>query len=145
MATMDTYVLQETLYLGANTHVRGGIHRDSGIAVALKMPLGDPPPQKMLDKLQREYRLLRDLAIPGVICAIDLIYSGPSLVLVLERWGEQSLDRVLSQGAMPVTTALRLGASIARILAKIHQRGVIHRDIKPQNPVCGISHLNTAG
>ena len=127
------YALGDVLYSGAETRVVGGVHSPTGAQVAVKLSheLGASP--RTLEKLRHEHALLREIETPGVIRALALEPLAGGLALVMERWGAMSLDRVLARGPLPVSTVLRLGAALARVLAQVHRRGVIHRDIKPQN------------
>ncbi|WP_437834542.1 AAA family ATPase [Sorangium sp. So ce1153] len=64
-------------------------------------------------------------------------------VLVQEPWGDTSLARVLDQGPLPVGVALRLGAALARSLGEAHRRGLLHRDVKPQNVLVDAERTRT--
>ena len=63
------------------------------------------------------------------------------LALVLERVEGVTLAERLRQGAMPQSEALRVCAQIAEALEAAHARGVIHRDLKPQNVMLAPSGL----
>src|SRR5262249_23741398 len=52
--------------------------------------------------------------------------------LVLEDGGGVPLDALLA-GPMEIGDALRLAVSLAGALDRLHQRGIIHKDIKPAN------------
>jgi predicted ATPase/signal transduction histidine kinase/ActR/RegA family two-component response regulator len=79
--------------------------------------------------------MLAGLAVPGVIRVIGLEPCAQGVMLVMERWGASSLAEALQEGKgpLPVGAALRLTAAIATALGEVHRRGIIHRDIKPQN------------
>ncbi|HTN86242.1 MAG TPA: AAA family ATPase, partial [Sorangium sp.] len=132
MAPMD-YRLGEVLYTGAETRVVAGVHRSTQAAVVLKIPRHELPDERVVARLRGEHALLRKIELPGVVRALDLVPHGAGVALVLERWGDASLDRALASGPLPAEAALRLGAALARVLGQLHRRGVIHRDIQPQN------------
>ncbi|WP_437999470.1 AAA family ATPase [Sorangium sp. So ce185] len=127
------YRLGKVLYTGVETRVVAGVDLTSRADVVLKIPRHEVPDARVVARLRGEYALLRELGLPGTARALDLVPYGAGVALVLERWGDCSLDLALAHGPLPVEAALRLGASLARLLGQLHRRGVIHRDVTPQN------------
>ncbi|WP_437725643.1 AAA family ATPase [Sorangium sp. So ce861] len=127
------YRLGKVLYVGAETRIVAGVDLTRRADVVLKIPRHELPADRVVARLRSEYALLRELGLPGTACALDLVPYGAGVALVLERWGDCSLDLALATGPLPVEVALRLGASLARLLGQLHRRGVIHRDVTPQN------------
>jgi len=62
---------------------------------------------------------------------------GGSMVLVLERVEGESLSARLSRAPFAVDEALQVAAQVATALEVAHERGVIHRDLKPGNVMIG--------
>ncbi|WP_187345868.1 ATP-binding protein [Sorangium cellulosum] len=127
------YRLGKVLYTGVETRVVAGVDLTSRADVVLKIPRHELPDARVVARLRGEYALLRELGLPGTARALDLVPYGAGVALVLERWGDCSLDLALAHGPLPVEAALRLGASLARLLGQLHRRGVLHRDVTPQN------------
>ena len=63
---------------------------------------------------------------------LDLVRDAGRTVLVLEDVGGEPLDRLLG-APMEVGRFLGLAIAIAAALGKLHQRGLVHKDIKPAN------------
>ena len=82
---------------------------------------------------QREARLLAALNHPNVatIHSLEIIEDTP--LLTMERIRGRTLAARISRGALPVEELLQIGVKIARAIEAAHDRGVIHRDIKPGN------------
>ena len=55
------------------------------------------------------------------------------LFLAMPRYDGESLDRRIARGPLPVDEALDVFVQAARGLAKAHQHGIVHRDVKPGN------------
>ncbi len=77
-----------------------------------------------------EYASLQSPHVVGVL-DLDLDRSLPCLVLEYAAGG--NLTSVLDRGLLPVGDALRILKQIMEALAYAHQRGVLHRNIKPEN------------
>jgi serine/threonine protein kinase len=99
----------------------------------LKRDLGKQP--SMAERFKREAMLLSTVEHPAVVRVIDFESSPEATVLVLELAEGETLERVLKQGPLSPARAVPVLAQIAEGLGAIHEKGVIHRDIKPQNVV----------
>jgi len=53
-------------------------------------------------------------------------------MLVLEDPGGEPLDRLLER-QLDLTRFLRIAIGLSRALGKLHEHGIIHKDIKPAN------------
>jgi serine/threonine protein kinase len=109
-----------------------------GRLVALKVLKRDLSSQPaMADRFQREARLLSTVDHPSVVRVIDFESGKDGTVLVLELAEGETLEQALKAGPFEPRRAMRVMLQLAEGLAAIHERGIIHRDIKPQNVVIG--------
>ncbi|WP_434424216.1 AAA family ATPase [Nannocystis pusilla] len=129
---MRKYILGEVLHTGVMTRVIAA-RDEAGEAVVLKAAREPEASGPVAERLQHEYRLLDEARGPGLVRVVELAQLETGPALVTERWGELSLQQLLSREALPVVVALRLGAALARALGRVHSRGLIHRDVKPQH------------
>ncbi|XYH99108.1 protein kinase domain-containing protein [Sorangium sp. So ce1128] len=126
--TLDVLVHQ-----GIETALYRG-RRGDGAPVAVKVTQSDYPTFRQLARLRREHAILRDLTMPGVPRALDLLPHGRGLALVLEDLGPTSLaDLIARRGRLDAKTTLRIMAPLVRTLDALHRRHILHKDIKPRN------------
>ena len=86
-----------------------------------------------LARFEREAKLLASLNHPNIGAIYDVAESEGRRYLALEHIDGESLAQRLSRAALSVSEAIEVCLQIASGLEAGHERGVIHRDLKPQN------------
>src|SRR5262249_35189936 len=101
-------------------------------AVLIVFPAADQPSRSSLDRLTHEYDLRDQLDGAWAVRPLDLVRDAGRTMLVLDDSGGEPLDRLL--GA-PIETGcfLHLAIGIVAAIGKLHERGLVHKDIKPGN------------
>ena len=101
-------------------------------AALIVVPAVEHPSRSSLDRLTHEYELKDELDGAWAVRPLELARDASRTMLVLEDAGGEPLDRLLV-APMEVGRFLRLAIGIAVALGKLHQRGLVHKDIKPAN------------
>ncbi|MEH2567931.1 AAA family ATPase [Bradyrhizobium sp. AZCC 2289] len=83
-------------------------------------------------RLENEYALKADLDADWAARPIALTHYDDRMTLVLDDPGGTPVDRLLGQ-PLDVSHFLRIAISLAGALCRVHERGLIHKDIKPAN------------
>ena len=81
----------------------------------------------------REARATARLAHPNVARVYDFGRGGGPPFLVMELLEGETLAARLASGPLPPAEAARVAAAVADALEAAHQRGIVHRDVKPSN------------
>lgn len=90
--------------------------------------------QEFLDRFQREARAAARLSHPNIVSIYDVGQENGKQFIVMEYVPGRNLKEYLrAEGPLPPRTVAEIGRQIAAALAHAHQRGIIHRDIKPHN------------
>jgi hypothetical protein len=113
------------------------IHRLMERVVALKVlnpSLTSRP--GFAERFRREVKAAARLGHPNIVTAYDADEAAGRHFLVMEYVAGTTLDRVVAQrGPLPVGEACDLIRQAALGLQHAHERGLVHRDIKPPNLV----------
>ncbi len=129
------YELEELVGSGGMSSVYRAHDRMLERKVALKIlhsRLGED--DEYIERFRREARAVAQLAHPNIVTVIDRGDDEGRQFIVFEYIDGRTLKEVVEAGGpLPVDEALRLGAGIASGLAFAHERGIVHRDVKPQN------------
>lgn len=120
MHTSPSFSQREILLRRDGTSLYRAVGRD-GRSVILEV--GSPP---------REFDLVRGLAAPSVLRALERTVQDGKPTLVLEGFEGVPL-RVLLGRPLPLERALRIAIRVAEALVELHDEGVIHKDITPDN------------
>src|SRR5262245_31986740 len=101
-------------------------------AVLMVLPATDQPSRSSLDRLTHEYALKDELDPTWAVRPLELVRDAGRTMLVLEDAGGEPLESLLG-APMEMGRFLGLAIGIARSLGRLHQRGLVHKDIKPAN------------
>lgn len=124
-----TYTVTETLVDGPVASISRARRESDDRAVFLKVLHTGSAREGA--RLRREYEIGRALS-PVALRPTELTTIEGHAALVLEDFSGQPLDRLID-GPLDVGLALDVAARVATALAQMHARGIVHRDIKPQN------------
>jgi serine/threonine protein kinase len=101
-------------------------------AVLFVVPAADHPSRSSLDRLTHEYELKDELDGAWALRPLELVHGECRAMLVLEDAGGEPLHRHLG-APMEMGRFLPLAIAITVALGKLHQRALVHKDIKPAN------------
>lgn len=128
------YLLERRLGSGAMGEVFAGADPE-GRRYAFKLLRPDltADPAAVARFLQERSILVR-LRHPNLVGVHDLVAEGETVGIVMDLVSGGDLRRLLStQGPLLPSEVARIGAGIAAGLAMVHEAGVVHRDVKPEN------------
>jgi len=108
------------------------LHREVALKVVNK-DLGLDPSASQ--NLLHEARASSSLAHPNICTIHEVGETGGELYIVMELVEGKSLHVMSGEGGLPPESVLRYGVQIASALARAHDRGIIHRDLKTANIV----------
>ncbi|WP_250279545.1 serine/threonine-protein kinase, partial [Frankia sp. Cppng1_Ct_nod] len=130
VAALPNYTVGEELGTGAYGLVLAGHHRDLDRAVAIKV-LSTASDGAVLTDFKTEARLLAGLDHPHVIRIYDYVESGNLCLLIMELLSGGTLGQ--RHRTLSAEAACAAGLAVAEALNCAHTRGILHRDIKPDN------------
>ncbi len=160
----QTYQIQKTIGAGGFGITYLGIHKDTGQAFAIKeyFPSSlavrnvqegsytlQPFPEKNTEAFQKgrqrflnEAKILKSFPhLESIVSIYDLFEENGTIYLVMEYIDGLTLGQYITEnGPLTFPETAELMAPIIRSLSKIHEKGLIHRDISPDNLILGIDN-----
>ncbi|MBM3984067.1 MAG: serine/threonine protein kinase, partial [Planctomycetes bacterium] len=130
------YVIQDLLGRGGMGAVYLGVHLELQRKVAIKvLAPGKGEDQRLaLERFLREARAAAALDHPNIVRIFDVARHNESPYLVMEYVDGETLQQTLDRdGRVPHDVAAEYVAQAAAGLQHAHEKGFVHRDIKPGN------------
>ncbi len=135
MEAASDYVL-EPIRDGAEFTLYRARQYGNSSPVLVVAPAAEQPLPQILQRLEHEYSFAAELEPAWSTKPLALTRHEGRTILVLADPGGEPLDRVLErdrQQPLDLGRFLRLAINLVAALGQAHQRGLIHKDVKPEN------------
>ncbi|MCR9243796.1 MAG: serine/threonine protein kinase [bacterium] len=132
---LSRYDVGELLGEGGVGRVFAAVDKTDDRAVALKVLRRDKQVDKReADRFVQEARLLMELEHPHLVRGYRVAREGETIFFAMEQLPGTCLQDLLEeQGQLDEEVALQIVVEVAGALDSLHQRGLVHRDVKPGN------------
>jgi serine/threonine-protein kinase len=101
--------------------------------VAVKMLDVQGVPEQT-ERFRREARSIAQLQHPNIVGVLDTgEHEGVPFIVLEYVDGETLKERIRRGGPLTITESVAIAIEVARALDAAHTRGIVHRDVKPQN------------
>ncbi|MBP0003917.1 MAG: AAA family ATPase [Cyanobacteria bacterium SBC] len=132
MISVSGYKIEEKLYESQKNIVYRGRRSLDGKAVILKVLRTEYPTPREIARIRHEYEITKDLNIEGIIQCYG-VEKHNGLSLVLEDVGGTSLANFVASQELDLETVLNIVSELTETLGQLHEKNMIHKDIKPLN------------
>lgn len=99
----------------------------------MKLPDEDEERVHLEGRFRQEAKAAGGLNHPNIVTIHDLGREGDWLYIAMEQLHGRELREFIVEGGLPLADALDIAAQVALGLAAAHERGIVHRDVKPAN------------
>jgi serine/threonine-protein kinase len=132
------YRILEPLGRGGSSVVYRAEHVKLGRTAALKLLTPTLGESERHERFLRESRLAASLDHPNIVPIYDAGEEDGHLYIAMACIEGSDLKTLLiKEGRLPIRRALRIVSQIASALDAAHARGLVHRDVKPENILVG--------
>lgn len=132
--TIKGYTIAEELHHSPNSLIYRGTREEDQTPVVIKILNQDHPSAEDIARFQYEYKIIKELDVPGVIRVYDLEKVGNKPAIIMEENGGRNLSTSMEEdNGISLGLFFEIAPAITKILGEIHHHDIIHRDINPSN------------
>jgi serine/threonine-protein kinase len=154
-ALAPRYEVDAEIATGGMAIVFRALDTSLGRVVAVKVLRPDLATATAEERFRREARTLASFSHPNMVAIHDVGEVDGLSYYVMDYVDGETLTERLARGPLDGRDSFRLGRDLLDALARIHEAGVVHRDVKPSNIFLvderalvadfGVAHLERAG
>ncbi|MCV6636727.1 ATP-binding sensor histidine kinase [Candidatus Albibeggiatoa sp. nov. NOAA] len=136
MNMLPGYEVRDKIHEGNKSLIYRARRTADNANVILKILTDERPTPERIARFRQEFEIHKKLEdVQGVAHAYALDHHQHRWFMVLEDFGGQSLDQYFNKQPIGLINFLKISIDISEILARVHQKHIIHRDINPSNIV----------
>lgn len=124
-------------------HAQGGFGKikkgrdnvlERDVAVKTLSGAGTTLKDESLERFKREAKILASMTHPNIPSIYDINFDAKEFAIYFQFIHGDTLSQVItSEGAVPLSTVRAWFTQLASALTHAHEKGIIHRDVKPDN------------
>jgi len=133
LSGISDFVVLKSLFKNERNEVLLAQRNTDSKTVILKQSRLENENISRVSKLAYEYGILKDLDHPGIPKAHGLLYDGKTVTLVQEFIPGTDLKSLIFKRKLSFSEVFNIAIQLADILAYLHQKGIIHKDINAGN------------
>ena len=139
---LGAYQLLDRLGAGGMGEVWKAEDPRLGRTVAIKiLPPSVAADQESILRMQREARTAAQLYHPNIATIHSIEEDDGRLFIVMEYVPGEPLTKLIENRSLSEADVCRIGRGVAEALAEAHEKGIVHRDIKPDNIIVNGSRV----
>jgi serine/threonine protein kinase len=89
--------------------------------------------EDFVQRFLKEARAIGRLSHPNIVTVYDVGQDHGTIYIAMEFLEGKSLDQLIAEKNLRMEEILNLGIQVAETLDYAHQKGIVHRDVKPSN------------
>ena len=131
------YRVQSLIGTGGMANVYKAYDEESQRVVALKVLKEEHrSDMEFVRRFEREAQAVLMLSHENIVRSYDVGEDGDISYIVLEYVAGKTLKEIIKdEGPLPPKVAVNYACQVLDALSHAHERGIIHRDVKPQNVI----------
>lgn len=133
MLISNQFHLSTLLYESSTVKVYRGYCVENREPLIFKILKNEKQDSEVVDAFKKEFSLVKALELPGVVKGCKLVRYDNSKMMVFHDIGGTALNTILKKRKFSVEEFLPFAIQLCTILDALYQKGIIHKDINPNN------------
>ena len=133
MIKLKGYSIAGQFYQSTTALIYRGMRDSDRMPVVVKVLDIEFPSPIQLARVRHEYDLIKEIAHQGVIKVHALEKINNSMAIVMEDFGGEALKSLILENKNSIGSKLKIARQVCEILGDIHGKGIVHKDINPNN------------